>query len=51
MFQEKGVFLGSNVREKGEFSKMENADMSSLLVLSEGAGSMSHIQYNMLTCC
>ena len=38
IFQEKGVFLGSNVCEKGEFFKLENADMSSFTVLSEGAG-------------
>ena len=35
---EKGVFLGPNIREKGLFSKLENADMSSFIVLSEGAG-------------
>ena len=34
---EKGVFLGPNIREKGLFSKLENADMSSFIVLSEGA--------------
>ena len=43
IFQEKGVFLGSNVCEKGEFFKLENADMSSFTVLTEGAGIKGNI--------
>ena len=35
---EKGVFLGLNVSEKGVFSKFENADMSSVIVPSDGGG-------------
>ena len=45
---EKGVFLGPNIREKGLFSKLENADMSSFIVLSEGAG--TQIQCNNHSC-
>ena len=38
ILKEKGVFLVPNFREKGVFPRLENADMSSFIVLSEGAG-------------
>ena len=37
-FCEKKGSSGLNICEKGVFSKLENADMSSFTVLSEGAG-------------
>ena len=43
--KKKGYFFAPNVRGKGVFSKMENADMSSFIVLSEGAGGPSTL-YN-----
>ena len=54
IFKEKGVFQGLNVCEKGEFSKLENADMSSSMVLSEGAGPRSldcRLPYPLLNAC
>ena len=36
--KEKRVFLSVNVRRKGVFSKLESVDMSSSIVMSEGAG-------------
>ena len=38
ILKEKGDFLGPNVSEKGVISKLENADMSSFIILSEWAG-------------
>ena len=43
-WKRKGYFFAPNVRGKGVFSKMENADMSSIIVLSEGAGTPTWVR-------